>query len=316
MAESGEHKNWWVTLPGILTQLVALVTALTGLIAVLYQSGFLHRQESTTTPPATPVVTAAAMPVPPLPVALQPAAIAPSPPSEPAPALPAAPGAIPIKIGDTIADGIPQAGAGNIESPGSEDRYQFNATAGQRVYFRTVEYGKGMDQINWRLTDETGQEVFRACLGCGEPGVQTLLHGGTYTLTVGNEKEPATGSYKVRLTNVPADGKFSIGLPATIRDGVPGAGAGVIEASGASDVYSFTAAVKQRVFFRVMEYGKDMDQINWWLTDETGQEVFRSCLGCGTPGVQILSHGGTYILTVGNNREHATGNYKLGLTIP
>ena len=38
-------------------------------------------------------------------------------------------------IGDTIAENAPSAGAGNIESPGSDDEYAFTGTAGQVIRF-------------------------------------------------------------------------------------------------------------------------------------------------------------------------------------
>ena len=323
MAQDSEQKSWWVTLPGILTQLVALITAVTGLIVALYQSGFLHHGVS---PPSgaadsnansgNPAVVELSQPT------LQNNA-APALPASPASAssgnlanAPAPKGSISIQIGDTIADGVPVAGAGNIESPGSEDQYHFSAAAGQRAYFHKVEFSKGMDPIHWRLTDEAGLELFNTCLGCGDVGVQTFSHSGTYILTVGNEKDPATGSYKLRMTNVAPASRFAVKLPVTISDGLPGAGAGVIEAPGASDVYTFAASPKQRVYFRRIEIGKDMESIHWRLTDEAGMEVFDTCLGCGDPGVQTLTLGGTYTLTVGNEKNAATGAYKLGLTVP
>jgi len=52
-----------------------------------------------------------------------------------------------------------------------------------------------MDHNKWRLVDENGMEVFNTCLGCSEPGVQTLIKGGTYTLTFGTATNPSTGSY-------------------------------------------------------------------------------------------------------------------------
>ncbi|NEQ27076.1 MAG: hypothetical protein F6K28_50310, partial [Microcoleus sp. SIO2G3] len=35
-----QNQNWWQTLPGILTAMAAILTALTGLIAGLYEVGF------------------------------------------------------------------------------------------------------------------------------------------------------------------------------------------------------------------------------------------------------------------------------------
>ena len=56
-----------------------------------------------------------------------------------------------------------------------------------------------MDYVKWRLVDDNDIELFDACLACGEPAVQTLTKGGTYTLTVGNRRNPATGDYAFEL---------------------------------------------------------------------------------------------------------------------
>jgi hypothetical protein len=68
------------------------------------------------------------------------------------------------------------------------------------VYFRMREHGPNMDYLKWRLTDQDEQEIFNSCLGCSEPGMQTLSRGGAYLLTVGNPNDPATGVYRLELT--------------------------------------------------------------------------------------------------------------------
>lgn len=218
-----------------------------------------------------------------------------------------------IKIGDAIKENVPGAGAGVIESPGAEDVYTFNATPRQRVYFRAWEYSTGLSYIKWKLTDENGMEVFDTCLGCSEPGVQVLVRGGTYTLTVGNQKDPSTGTYRLQLYNVPPPDRFSIKIGDKIRPGIPGAGAGVIEAPGVEDVYTFNATPGQKVYFRLLEHGKGTEYINWRLVDDNGVELFNSCFGCTEPGAQTLTQGGIYTLTLGNPRNPATGNYAFEL---
>jgi TIR domain-containing protein len=214
-----------------------------------------------------------------------------------------------IKIGDTIKESVPGAGAGVIESPGAEDVYAFTASPRQRVYFRAWEYSTGLAYIKWKLTDENGMEVFDTCLGCSEPGAQALIKGGSYTLTVGNQKDPSTGTYRLQLYNVPSPDRFSIKIGDKIKAGIPGTGAGVIEAPGAEDVYTFNAAPAQKVYFRLLEHGKGTEYINWRLVDDNGMELFNTCFGCTEPGAQTLTKGGSYTLTVGNPRNPATGNY-------
>ena len=47
--------------------------------------------------------------------------------------------------------------------------------------------------------DEDGTEIFKQGLYTGHPGVHTLLRGGTYTLTVGSDVDPAIGTYDVQI---------------------------------------------------------------------------------------------------------------------
>jgi hypothetical protein len=214
-----------------------------------------------------------------------------------------------IKIGDSIKENLPGTGAGVIESPGAEDVYTFTAKPRQRVYFRAWEPSTGLSYIKWKVVDEDNMTVFDSCLGCGEPGVQMLIKGGTYTLTVGNMKDPSTGTYRLQLYAVPPPDQFPIKVGDKIKPGTPGAGAGIIESPGAEDVYVFNAAPNQKVFFRLLDHAKGTDYLNWRLADDNGMELFNSCLGCSEPGVQTLTRGGTYTLTVGNLRTPATGNY-------
>ena len=46
---------------------------------------------------------------------------------------------------------------------------------------------------------EDGTEIFKQGLYTGHPGVHTLLRGGTYTLTVGSDVDPAIGTYDVQI---------------------------------------------------------------------------------------------------------------------
>ena len=171
------------------------------------------------------------------------------------------------------------------------------------------EHSTGLSYIKWRLVDDNGMEVFNTCLGCSEPGAQTLTKGGGYTLIIGNPRDPSTGTYRLQLYNVPPANQFSIKIGDKIRPGVPAAGAGVIEAPGAEDVYSFNATPGQKVFFHLLERDKGMDYIKWRLVDDNGTEIFNTCLGCSEPGAQTLSRGGIYTLVVGNTTNPATGNY-------
>jgi hypothetical protein len=220
-------------------------------------------------------------------------------------------GAFAIKIGDRIDDGVPAPSAGNIETPGAKDVYTFTAAPRQRVYFRKFSHGKDMEQIGWTLADADGAEIFDMRL-YEEPGAQLLRRGGTYTMTVGSERVPATGTYHLQLFDIPASKTFPIRIGDKIKEDVPGPGAGRIESPGAKSLYTFAAAAGQRVYFRKFDHEKGMEQISWKLADPEGTDVFDARL-YEEPGVQLLRKAGTYTLTIGSDRVPATGGYHLQL---
>jgi hypothetical protein len=171
-----------------------------------------------------------------------------------------------------------------------------------------------MAYLRWKLTDPDGTEIFNNCLGCTTPGAQTLRKGGTYVLKVGSPNDPSTGLYRFKLFNVPPPHEFSIKVGDMIKENVPGPGAGNVESPGAEDIYKFTAAAGQRVYFQLLEYEKGMDYIKWKLSDQDGVEIFNTCLGCSSPGAQILRKGGAYTLRVGSETDPSTGVYRLQIT--
>jgi hypothetical protein len=193
-----------------------------------------------------------------------------------------------------------------------KDIYTFTAAPGQQVFF-DVQAHSGTYWINWKLTDANGEEMFSTCLGCTQPGVHTLTLGGTYTLTVGEDRDDSTGTYQFQLWDVPAPDEFSISIGDVVSDGNPGPGAGNIETPGVKDIYTFTVTPGQTVTFDVQAHSGTY-WINWKLTDENDEQVFDTCLGCTDPGTLTLTLGGTYTITVGENRDDSTGTYQFQIT--
>ncbi len=220
-----------------------------------------------------------------------------------------------IAIGDEVSNGKPGKGAGNIESPGVRDIYMFSAQAGQTVYFQMIDFDFNINssKVHWQVIDERGFEIFETCFSCGDPGNKILDNGGTYTLTVGDDKNPGMGTYSFKIWNVPPPDTFSVSIGQEISNGVPGAGAGNIESPGVKDIYTFTAQAGQTVFFEMVNYDISVDSLlmTWRVVDERGFEVFNTCFGCGDPGNKILDHGGTYTLTVGDDARPGMGTYKI-----
>jgi len=218
-----------------------------------------------------------------------------------------APEAFSIAIGDVVSDGVPQAGAGNIEEPGSLDRYTFEAEAGQVLFFDwQSEFNSSW---RWQLLDSAGTAIFNRSL-FGDPGAHTLESGGTYTMIIGNQDSDDTGTYQLQLLLVPAAQTFSIAIGDVVSDGVPQAGAGNIEEPGALDIYTFSATAGQEVFFDWQ--GESNSNWRWKLEDSDGTVIFEQNLS-NDPGTHILELGGTYRMIVGNQNSDETGTYQFEL---
>ncbi len=216
-----------------------------------------------------------------------------------------------IEIGDEIKDGEPESGAGLIEAPGSKDVYTFTAEAGQNIYVHFIEAPSTSGDVQVSMSDDLGTNIFFTCMQCSDPGAITLERGGTYTLTVGNEdpSNAATGTYRIKLWDLPPPEEFTINLNDNISRDVPGEGAGYIEDPGSNDVYIFSAEAGQAVYFQVKEPPKTNDTLSWRAEDDQGNELFNTCLQCGDPGLLTLDRGGTYRVIVGNQSGAGTGTY-------
>ena len=84
-----------------------------------------------------------------------------------------------IAYGDTVADGVPAPGAGNIEVGGAEDAYAFEAQTGDDAIFDVLAGGAGT--FRWRLEAPDGAVVFDSLYVDRR---QALCQTGTYTLSV------------------------------------------------------------------------------------------------------------------------------------
>jgi len=102
-----------------------------------------------------------------------------------------------INIGDVISRDNPGPGAGFIETPGAQDIYTFTGTAGQTIKVNLADMS--LPELYWRLEDEAGNELFNACIQCGDQGPFTLEQDGEYKIIVGNETHSSTGVYEFEI---------------------------------------------------------------------------------------------------------------------
>jgi len=220
-----------------------------------------------------------------------------------------------IEIGAEIKNGVPESGAGLLEAPGSKDIYTFSAEPGQKIYVHVIEPHDTTGTVNIYMNDELEFNVFFTCLECGDPGVITLDRGGEYTLTVGNDDPTGAGygSYRLKLWDVAPPDQFEIELDDEISRDEPDTGAGYIENPGSMDLYTFTADPGQDVYAQVVEQPTTGDSIDWWVEDEVGSVLFRTCMQCSDPGLITLDRGGLYTVVVFSERSHGTGTYAFKL---
>ncbi len=219
-----------------------------------------------------------------------------------------------ISINNIISDGVPVAGAGNIEAIGSKDVYTFTATPGQSVYFDEQGSSGG---IRWQVQDANEAVIVSdQTLSTNDPGLEILELGGTYTITVRGSSDTGIGTYQFQVLSIPDPELFSININDVVSDGVPAAGAGNIEALGSRDIYTFTAAAGQSVFFD--EQGS-VGSIRWQVQDANGTIIVsdQSLTTSGDPGLILLELGGTYTITVRGSNDSSTGTYQFQvLSIP
>ncbi len=218
-----------------------------------------------------------------------------------------------LSVGDTITNGLPAPGAGNIEIPGARDIYTFNASAGQTLFFQDLG-ATPLGQIRYDVYDDRGASQFGEWLnGNQDVGRQTLARTGAYTLIVSGIAN-ATGTYSLKIWPV-TDQSFTLNVGDLITNGLPGPGAGIIESPGDHDVYTFTASPQQLVYLQ--DLGSNPNgQIRYDVYDQDWNLLFGEWLNANSDvGLQRLSRGGTYYLVTSGNAD-ATGTYSLRLWTP
>jgi predicted secreted protein len=208
-----------------------------------------------------------------------------------------------IAFGDTVSEGVPAAGAGNVEVPGALDIYTFDGVAGQETIFDLL---AGVNVfIGWRLVAPDGTELFDSFVGDRQV---TLPATGAYTLTVGGNGIDDTGTYSFQLLDAATADEFTIGFGDTVSDGVPAPGAGNLEAPGAVDHYRFDAAAGQTVIVDALVGNTTV--VRWSLSAPDGSTVFDAFF---VDQEATLTETGTYTLTVEGLQITSTGTYSFQL---
>lgn len=210
-----------------------------------------------------------------------------------------------ISYGDTVSDGVPGPGAGNIENAGDQDTYEFEGTTGDDVILDSLVGSSG--QYSWRLEAPNGTEIFDSFKLDRR---LTLPQTGTYSLVVRGSRADTTGLYSFSLLLVPPAQEFAISIGDTVSDGLPAAGAGNLEDPGAADIYSFDAQADDEVIFDWLAGANGM--IGWQLEAPDTTILFDTFL---LDRQEVLPQTGTYRLTLRGNSVDDTGQYSFRLLL-
>jgi hypothetical protein len=214
------------------------------------------------------------------------------------------PEAFAIRFGDTVSEGVPAPGAGNVEGPGALDVYSFDATAGQVAIFDLLA-GSNV-RLGWRLVAPDGTTLFDTFVGDRQLALPVT---GTYTLTVGGNGIDDSGTYSFQLLEVPPIvEEFTIGFGDTVSDGVPARGAGNIEVPGSIDQYRFDATAGDVAILDVL--AGDTTVVRWSLQAPDGSTVFDEFF---IDQEVTLTQTGTYSLVVRGLRITNVGTYSFQL---
>ncbi|WP_162942139.1 hypothetical protein [Desertimonas flava] len=204
-----------------------------------------------------------------------------------------------IADGDTVSDGVPAPGAGNIEGPGAFDVYRFTGTFGDQAVLDHLG-GSNDPGLRWTLTAPDGSVVFGNVRTADRHA--TLPADGVYALTVAGADPGQTGTYSFRLT-ITTTQEFTVAIGDTVSDGVPAPGAGNLEQAGARDVYTFGATAGQSVALERLTF--DVANVQWILRAPDGTLLLS---GFVSVDEVVLPTTGTYSLSVAAT-AFSTGTY-------
>lgn len=224
-----------------------------------------------------------------------------------------------IQVGDSITNGVSLPGAGNLEGPGAQDIYTFQATSGQSAFFRENSVSAAFKgYLQWELKTPGGQRVFLGYIDSGDQGRVTFPQTGTYTLTVwcGLNDVTCIGPYSFSILSVPPDTVIPIQVGQVISENVPAAGAGRIEVPGAEDHYTFQGSAGQSLFFDVLSVESSLGgYLQWELSAPGGTKVFTSFFSTDV-GRKTLPETGTYTLRfrVAHTDPALLGQYSFQIT--
>lgn len=224
-----------------------------------------------------------------------------------------------LEIGQTVTNGVPGPGAGNIEVGGAQDVYTFTGTAGQSLFFDHLHASASFGgNLRWEARAPSGQTLFSSYLSPGSSvGRRTLPETGTYTIRLSvivNDPDIA-GTYSFRILPIDDSG-FNVRFGEAVADGAPGPGAGRIEAAGGQDLYVFNGVAGQVIQLQEIAAANAFaGWLRWELLNSANQRVAADFFTSDQTNAITLPADGKYTIKidVGANNAAYVGAYSFKL---
>jgi hypothetical protein len=210
-------------------------------------------------------------------------------------------------------NGSPSTGAGNMESPASEDQYLFTVDDPGTMQLDLGHCGSGIDNYGVFLNLQdvaTGQSLWSGWSLCDGTHTIADVPVGDYRLSASHGGQ--SGTYELGVSITPAPQSFALAsLPATITDGVPAAGAGKLETTSSEDDYTFTTTSPGALEIALSECdGALGGSVQWTLTDTSdGHAVTTGWVSCNSDTQARNLPAGDYQLAIAHSGQ--SGAYKL-----
>jgi uncharacterized protein YdeI (BOF family) len=157
-----------------------------------------------------------------------------------------APESFAVSLPTAVSDGVPSAGAGNLETTSSEDGYTFTTAHKGALELSPSDCDTALSgALDYALTDTaTDDLIANGTVHCDSGRRLRGLPAGDYRLAI--TRNGRHGAYTLGLSSV-APQAFAVSLPLDASNGSPTTGMGNLETRASEDDYTFTTAAEGNV---------------------------------------------------------------------
>ncbi len=177
-------------------------------------------------------------------------------------------------------------GRGDIDLPGAQDVYSFDAAAGVVAFF-AAEEGCDDNDMYWTVEHDDGSVMASTSVMCDDIGRVAFVDAGRYRVRV-YSVDGGTGSYSFTWRE---------SRPDTIRPLQPGTISGDIDVPGARDVWSFVATAGETITLAA-DPACETPDLRWVVQATDGSVVSPTRTMCDDIGDVTLPTAGEYQVVV------------------